>query len=267
MKPVILMRASLAEYDELRIAEKYFPVYRTRAEIPRGSLVIGRYSVLPYHKELEEDVKILGSRLINTTRQHSYVADVQAWYGDIVDQTPTTWFNLADFKFWKKPGSFVLKGQTNSKKQQWNTHMFAETAEDVDRVYKALSEDGFLSSQEIYIRQYEPLRSFGEGIRGMPITEEYRFFVLDGKIVGSGFYWSQYPEVAEKNQLTPDAVPRNWLQSIINDISPNVRFFVIDVGRKIDHTWIVIELNDGCMSGLSMVEPEQLYSNLAKELS
>lgn len=266
MKPVILMRASLAEEEELEVAKKHFPVYQQRAEIPPGSLVIGRYSVLPYHAELEKDLNFYGSKLINTTAEHSYVADLRTWYRDLQDFTPKTWFSLAEFKQRLEPGSFVLKGQTNSKKQLWSTHMFAENQLYVDSVYKNLTHDGVISSQEIYIRRFEPLRTFGYGIRSLPITEEYRFFVLDGKIMGSGFYWSQHPEVAEEYNLTPDVVPQDWLQKVINIVDPNVRFFVVDVGRKIDNTWTVIELNDGCMSGLSMVDPEQLYYNLAKYL-
>ena len=41
---------------------------------------------------------------------------------------------------------------------------------------------------------------------------------------------------------------------------------VVDVGRKQDNTWTVIELTDGCISGISMIDPETLYCNLAKKL-
>jgi len=270
LDPVVLMRASLAEEDELRTARKYLPVYETRAYVPQNSLVIGRYSVLPYYKELEDDLAFHGSKLINSLRQHSYVADMKQWYGDLKDMTPRTFFSMEEFKRSIASGdakSYVLKGQTNSKKHQWNTHMYAPTAKDVDDVYRRLCDDSLIGDQEIYIREYVPLRTFGEGIRGLPITEEYRFFVLDGHIVGSGWYWSQFPEVREENNLGPWMVDQRFLREAISAVAQSIRFFVIDVARKADGGWMVVELNDGCMSGLSEVDPTVLYSNLQQRLT
>jgi len=59
MNPVILMRHSLAEEEEYLAAQKYFPVHSTRASLPEDSLVIGRYSVLPYYGELCDDLACL----------------------------------------------------------------------------------------------------------------------------------------------------------------------------------------------------------------
>lgn len=259
---VILMRASLAEDDELIEAKKHFEVFETRGRVPINKQVIGRYSCLPYYKELEADLKEHNSQLIDNHSAHMYIADLQNWYEDLKDFTPKTWFSLEDFKRDKPVGSFVLKGQTNSKKQQWDTHCYASTEKDVDTVYSRLNDDGFLGDQNIYIREYVPLRQFGIGIRGLPITEEYRFFVLDGEIVGSGYYWSQFPEVREENNLNADSVPRSFLKDIILKIGNKVRFYVIDVARKADGNLCVIELNSGQMSGLSDVEPVELYKNI-----
>lgn len=270
--PVILMRASLAEDDELQCARKYLPVYETRAKCPDNSLVVGRYSVLPYYRELEEDLKTRGSRLINTYNQHMYVADMQQWYGDLKDFTPKTWFSLES---WRReigidPGdakAYVLKGSTNSKKQQWDTHMFAPTWSAVPTIYSRLCDDGLIGDQDVYIREYVPLRSFGEGIRGLPITEEYRFFILDGHIVGSGWYWSQFPEVCEEHSLGPWLVDQQFLRDAIAAVGGSIRFYVMDVARKADGNWMVVELNDGCMAGLSDVSPVTLYSNLQQKLA
>jgi len=275
--PIVLMRASLAEDEELQCARKYLPVVENRSKCPDNSLVIGRYSVLPYYRELEEDLKTRGSRLINTYNQHLYVADMQQWYGDLKDFTPKTWFSLESFKssWWhgkatqaeRANTSWVLKGQTNSKKQQWDTHMFAATERDVSTVYSRLCDDGLIGDQNIYIREYVPLHNFGVGIRGLPITEEYRFFVLDGNVIGSGFYWAQFPEVREEHKLDPSLVDQQFLREVISAVAGRIRFFVLDVARKADGGWMVVELNDGCMSGLSEVSAETLYSNLYQRLA
>jgi hypothetical protein len=145
--------------------------------------------------------------------------------------------------------------------------MFAKTPADVDVVYGRLSDDGLIGDQDVYIREYVPLRNFGTGIRGLPVSEEYRFFVLDGHIVGSGWYWSQFPEVRDENHLGPWLVDQTFLRSAIEAVSPYIRFFVIDVARTANGTWIVVELNDGCMAGLSDVDPTVLYSNLQQRLA
>ncbi|MCC5612926.1 hypothetical protein LC612_41130, partial [Nostoc sp. CHAB 5834] len=66
MTPCILMRASRYELPELEIAQQHFPVYRLRSEVPAGSLVVGRYANLPFHRELEQDLKTLGSKMVNS---------------------------------------------------------------------------------------------------------------------------------------------------------------------------------------------------------
>ena len=265
---VILMRASLAEDDELQEAKKHFRVFGSRSAVPMGTDVIGRYSCLPYFKELEADLAFHGSRLINKHAAHLYVADMANYYEDLKDLTPKTWFSLFDFKNEqnKPTNGFVLKGQTNSKKQQFNSHMYAATENDVDVVYSRLSDDGFLGDQKIYIREYVPLRQFGIGIRGLPITEEYRFFVLDGQVVGSGYYWSQFPEIKEQYKLSPDEVPESFMKDVMARVGNKIRFYVVDVARKKDGSFCAIELNDAQMSGLSDVEPAVLYSNLKKRL-
>ena len=269
--PVVLMRASLAEDDELLACREHFTVYESRCLAPADALIVGRYSVLPYYAELEADLACNGSRLVNTHAQHRYVADLRRWYPDLAGLTPRTWFSLANFKYdcasRRLAGSFVLKGETNSKKNQWNTHCFARTASDVDAVYSRLADDGYLSDQEIYIREYVPLRQFGVGVRGLPITEEYRFFVLDGKVVGSGYYWSQFPETRDEHKLSPDQVDAGFLRDVISRVGSSIRFFVVDVARKADGGWLVIELNDGQMSGLSDVCPSKLYKNMLQVLT
>lgn len=267
MNSVILMRSSLAEEDELIEARKHFDVFETRGSVPVNKLVIGRYSCLPYYAELEADLKEHGSYLIDNFSSHTYIADLANWYEDLKDFTPKTWFSLEDFKRDKPVGSFVLKGQTNSKKGAWNSHMFAATEKDVDTVYSRLNDDGFLSDQNIYIREYIPLRQFGTGIRGLPITEEYRFFILDGLIMGSGYYWSQFPEVREEHNLSASLVPRKFLEDIILKVGNKKRFYVIDVARKLDGSFCLIEINDGMMSGLSDVDPAELYKNIKAALN
>jgi len=117
LNQVILYRAYEFDFEEeeLIAMKTHFHTVPNRTNINPNSLVIGRYSVLPFYKELEEDLKINNSTLINTYEQHKYIADLQNWYADLHEYTPKTWFKLEDLPKEIK-GSFVLKGETNSKK-------------------------------------------------------------------------------------------------------------------------------------------------------
>lgn len=271
--PVFLFRSSLAESSEEEICRKYFEVYNSRSRLPKGSLVFGRYSVLPYYDELCDDLAENSSVLINSRWSHQYLATIKEWYPTLFGMTPRTYLSLEEFKNQVKVDptlaskSFVLKGETNSKKHNWDTHMFAKTLTDVDQVYRNLSNDGLVGAQSIIVREFVPLRSFGKGIKGLPITEEYRFFVLYGKVVGSGYYWSEHPEVREEYFLSPNNVDKFFLQNVIDRVSPHVNFFVVDIARTESGNWIVVELNEAQMSGLSDIEPEELYFNMSKMFS
>lgn len=262
MNPVILMRVGLSDEDELAAARKYFDVYEQRANIPSGSCVIGRYSVLPYYRELAFDLRENDSLLVNSYREHLYIADLRNWYMDLSPVTFKTWFSMEEMP--KNGGPFVLKGATNSKKQQWKTHMYAENYAEANQVHKLLAADGLVGNQDIYIRKYEKLRSFGTSIAGHPITEEYRFFYYGTTQLSGAFYWSEHSYLAEENGLTPDNVPEDFLSDIAETVAQHASFYVVDVGRKENGEWVLIELNDGQMSGLSNNDPYLLYENLSK---
>lgn len=275
----ILYRSFSGVEDELEIMKKYFYLSNNRnvffvndfyctesrtADVCKNSLIVGRYSVLPFYDLVEEDMRLNGSKLINSYRQHRYIADLRHWYDDLSGLTPKTWRFSEQLPENK---SFILKGETNSKKFLWDTHMFAKDKNDVSRVYCNLQDDSLLSTQDIYVREYVPLETYCIGLHGLPVTKEFRFFVLDGKVIAGGFYWSSYTEELGDRVPKVEEVPVSFLNEVISKIGDKAMFYVIDVAKTKSGDWIVIELNDGQMSGLSDVVPDELYSNLKKNLT
>lgn len=260
MKPVIYIRDSLAEEEEVLAVRSIFKdrVVTQRTKIPKDSLVIPRYTALPFNKELCEDIKELGSVPINTNRQHNYVANMDHWYTDLEGLTPKTWFSLDQIP---EEGPFFLKGSTNSRKHQWKTHCFAANKKEAGEVYWRLTTDGLIGTQQIVIREFVPLNTLMTGLNGLPISEEYRFFVLDNKVIASGFYWSSHVDQLLKH-YDPAVVPRGFLDEVIARVDGQCRFWVVDVARTASGDWIVVELNDGQQSGLSTVNPVELYTAL-----
>ena len=266
MTTKILFRKSLAEENEFATASRYFEVIESRSLVRPGDKIICRYSALPYYEELEKDVLLNGGQLINSFKQHRYVADIENWYWDLEEFTPKTYFQYDDVRMWDEH-SFVVKGRTNSRKHRWSSHMFARSRKDILPVMYRLEEDQFIDQQGLVIREYERFVMYDMAINGLPITKEFRFFVFKGQIIAAGFYWSNHPEVIAKFHPNVEEVPKDFLSEIAEIVSPNIDAWVMDIAQHEDGRFRLVELNDFQMSGLSCIASEQLYSNLKKEIS
>ena len=257
MTPVILFRAGNLEQEaELLVASQYFPVYRYRSEIPKDSLVIGRFSTLPYYWELEKDLKNIGSFLINSYSQHRWISSFD-YYEDLKDYTPRSW-DERDFYKSGYDGPLVLKGRTNSRKQLWSTQMYCKDSSAAIDVASILANDPLIGPQGIIYREYVPLKALEIcPISGMPFANEWRFFFYKENLIDFGYYWSFYEN---KNKIDDEAI--KLAKDIAKKASKNINFFVIDLAKTKDKEWILIEFNDGQMSGLSSINPFSFYGNL-----
>lgn len=258
----LLVRESLIDEDELHALKSNGDVCFYSSELKPG-LVFGRYSVLPFYDWVYEDLKRMGANLVNSPSEHRWIANFR-YYDVIRDYTPMTWFNLTDIDDVDAP--FVVKGATNGRKSNWNKFMFATSARDAREKACLLQEDSLIGQQDIIIRKYCPLETFEIGINGLPITNEWRVFCYAGKVLAYGYYWSIASGADEVNRKGPGSGFIEFAESIAKLCAPYVNFYVIDIAKTQSGEWIVIELNDAQMSGLSMVDPCELYKNLANAL-
>jgi len=258
---VILFRNHISLGDEMDIASEYFPVHQNRA-MCNCDMVIPRYSSLPYYEELQKGLEYNGCELIQTAHQHNYIASFD-YYWDVEDLTPRTWFNDLSHCH-NYDGPYIVKGQTNSRKYQWNTHMFAKDRSDAMMVASNLTNDSMIGTQPLVFRQYIPLKKLGDSIGGCPFSSEYRFFFLGEKLLCSGFYWSTH-DFDEPIPVPPEAT--DFARKCAERLSPNTNFFVVDIAEKESGGYILIEVNCGSMSGLSECSAHELYGNLKDALN
>lgn len=261
MNPQILFRRSLAEEGEYKVVRELFGsnVYTDRSRC-YNAIVIGRYSCLPYYEEYVADLDNRFCKPINSMQQHKWIAE-HSYYDDLDEYMPKCWTDdtifLAD-----KEQKFIVKGKTNSRKH-WK-YMYGENRKAALQIAAELSQDLLIGSQGIIYKEYIELESFDVDITGIPVSNEWRFFYLFDKLLCYGYYWSNFPEV----QPTIDPKLINFAQTIADFIHKErlANFYVLDIAKKKDGGPILIEINDGQMSGLSNCNPTKLYRNLKNEI-
>lgn len=255
----ILFRGALAEDGERKIcAETFGSNFKEHRIKCHNAMVICRYSCLPYYKELEEDLLMNDCRMINSYKQHEWIAQYK--YYDILKHFMSRTWTDEDIYKADPHTSFMVKGKTNSRKTSWK-HLFADSRSNAVLLAAELKQDSLIGSQDIIYREYVELENFGYDCTGIPIANEWRIFCLFDKILTYGYYWSNFPEV--QPEVPPQVLQlANELTKIVCD---HTNFYVLDIAVKKDGNPILIEINDGQMSGLSNCCPKALYKRLYDE--
>lgn len=252
----VLFRKSIAEEGEFDTCRKYCNTVESRLDC-NDETVVARYSCLPYYNELTKDLTARNCTLINSLNQHNWIAKFE-WYDAIKEYTPQTWFSEREVRLSGYEGPFVIKGKTNSRKHQWRTHMYAANIDELYRVANELHNDGLIGYQDLIYRKFEPLETFEYGLNGLPFTNEWRFFLYKQEIIAYGYYWA----TAEKTDWPSDIESILLVKKLAAICSNYTNFYVLDVAKTQEGKWILIEVNDGQMSGLSCIDGDLFYKNL-----
>jgi len=163
--------------------------------------------------------------------------------------------------FGEKP--IIVKDYVKSRKHEWNEACYIPSASDRQVVERVVSRFLHLQGEDLneglVFREFidfEPLASHSKS--HMPLTREFRLFVLDGQIIFSTPYWEEGDYGDDNNALPPLDLFRQVAQKIQS------RFFTMDVAQKRDGTWNIVELGDGQVAGLpARADVEAFYQTLA----
>jgi hypothetical protein len=262
--PYVLYRDStLTDTPELDAITSTIPASSDAELVPAGSVVFPRFRSIPFGQQLDESVRASGSSLVNSWEEYLYVSNLYAWIADLDDLTPAA-YHVSDIPNLPE-GEYFIKGETNSVKHEWLDSAFAPNLVAVGNVVKNLQSHNVVGSQELVIRPFVRYRQLAVMESGQPVFNEWRVFILNGQVMASGFYWSQQQHRFAEQQIQP-LIPEEFQKAVdlaIERVGKRISFVVIDFAEKPDGTWQVIELNDGNMSGLCGVDPDELWSNIA----
>lgn len=208
-----------------------------------GSTIYRGWMMKPdMYQKFYEKLKNKGIELINTPNEYNKYHLLPGWYKDFEDCTvKSAWtedFSEESLKelLSKFEGAVIVKDYVKSRKHEWYEACFIEDVKDTENALKVIK--NFIERQDdlltggIVLREFIDLKSIGKHKEsGMPISDEYRVFVLDNEI--------------------------KWVKEICKRIDS--RFVTIDLARKSNDEFVVMELGDGQVSGLQDIPEEEFY--------
>ena len=225
------------------------------------------------YEQLYEALAALNIFLINIPLAYRHCHYLPESYPLIAGQTPrSVWLEAKNGlsidqimealrSFGEKP--LILKDYVKSRKHEWAEACYIPSAADraaVERVVKRfLALQGPELNEGLVFREFVPFEPLATHAKsGMPLTKEFRLFFLNGRRLLAAPYW----EAGAYGDLTlPDDLFHETARRV------HSRFFTMDVARRLDGVWMIVELGDGQVAGL----PEQadasiFYRALAQRL-
>ncbi len=203
--------------------------------------------------------------LINSPSDYERCHLLPNWYNKVSDYTPKSkWTNSNNIeeaclllKEFDCP--LVVKDYVKSRKHEWEDACYIDDPKS-SKAKEVIT--NFITRQEnelvggTVLREFVKLKSVGyHEISGMPISEEYRVFVLYDEIIAIINYWGK-----DVHKLNEEDM--NHIKFIMNHINSN--FYTIDFARKEDGNLIVVEIGDGQVSGLQGFNEEDFYIEINK---
>lgn len=157
----------------------------------------------------------------------------------------------------------IIKDYVKSRKHEWNEACYipdAANRADVERVVKRFLElQGDDLNKGLVFREFVAFQPIGVHAKSaMPLTKEFRCFVLDGQVLMAAQYWDEgeYDKIEVVDSLFADILPH-----------VNSRFFTLDVAQRTDGTWQIVELGDAQVAGLpETLNIAQFYQRLTAQL-
>lgn len=231
----------------------------------------------PVYERLYQALAEKGLTLINTPAAYKHCHYLPESYPIIANHTPlSTWLktgtdvSMDEIMETLRPfeeKAVVVKDFVKSRKHAWLEACYIPSAADrptVERVVKRFLElQGEELNEGLVFREFVEFESLTTHSKsGMPLTREYRLFVLNGKIILTIPYWEEGDYVKQDD----DQLPLTWMSEVALNVQS--RFFTMDIARRVDGSWSIVELGDGQVAGLpARADVLAFYRTLAAGIS
>lgn len=210
------------------------------------------------YEKLFNGLAAKGITLINSPKEYKHCHYLPEWISDIGDNTPKSSVlaldsaeqlsseklrtSLAPFG----SDSVIVKDFVKSEKHNWADACFIPDASDLHHAMKVCERFLQLRGSDLegglVIRKFMHFNKLGVHPKsGMPLTEEFRAFVLDGRLMAVMKYWDEVQYPVEEPAFEP-------LLNLVASVPSN--FFTVDCARLENGEWMIVELGDGQVAGL-----------------
>lgn len=248
---------------------------RVAAASPPEDAIYRGWMLRPERYEALYDALLAkGVRLINAPAEYRHAHYLPESYEAIAEMTARSvwlppdgdldtnllWPLLAEFG----DGPMVVKDYVKSQKHHWDEACFIPSASDrpaVERISSRFLElTGPALNEGLVYREFVELEPLSQHSRsGMPLTKEFRLFVLDGHVLASAEYW-------EEGDYGETVLPLASFEGVAAGVRS--RFFTMDIARRKDGEWMIVELGDGQVAGLpDRADVSAFYAALATALN
>lgn len=246
----------LVDHDALTRGEPPSRVVRgvVEREAPSVAAYRGWMTTPERYEALYEALAGRGVHLVNDPRQYRAGHHLPGWYDAVEGLTPRSVWLSGDLDLGRAAdalGTFgdspvIVKDFVKSRKHEWATACFIPSASDREAVARVVGRFLELQGDDLagglVFREFVEFRPIGVHPKsGMPIVDEHRIFWLDGEPIFQSPYW----EGVAYDGDPPD--PWAFAEAVSRVGS---RFVAMDVARRRDGRWMIVELGDGQVSGL-----------------
>lgn len=244
------------------------PFEEREGAIYRGWMLKPKIYESLYNTLLEKNLQ-----LINSPAEYKNCHYLSESYQFIKNFTPHTVFIKVDENFSLNKVSetisgfggnpIIVKDFVKSRKHEWNEACFIPNALDTEKAEKVVAKFLELQAEDLNeglaFREFIKFKPLAEHSKsGMPLTEEFRLFFLNGREIFSSYYW-------EEGVYQRTEIPHEFFQEIAEKIPSN--FFTMDVAQTENGDWLIIELGDGQVSGLpEKADVSSFYKSLKANL-
>ena len=229
------------------------------------------------YREFYNKLLDMNYELTNSPDQYDACHHLPGWHDSIEEFTPksvySTDLNLRSMiefvlKFQDENGcDIIIKDYVSSLKHNWfdacfiskNAYSF-EAAKIVANFLAIKNEYGEIEGGFV-VRKFEELEKLCDHPKSkMPLSIEYRSFVLNGKVINTSEYWEFGTYRTE--------LPLNFIEKIAGLVYQKTgsNLFTVDTALKKDGSWMCVEIGDGQVSALPVQgNTEEFYKELLND--